>query len=74
LATDQLFRKEFIDPKMPGYRVNTSQIDVTKTLLARLRSVIAENRSVGTAHLAERQNPARVVSRAMPFNNRSEKR
>jgi hypothetical protein len=75
LATDQLFRKEFIDSKMPGYKSDHSEIALTKILLARLRSVIAENRSAKAAHLAEGaiSTPPRVVKRALPFSNRSEK-
>ena len=30
LAADQLFRREFIDPKMPGYKPDNGQIDMTK--------------------------------------------
>ena len=36
LASDQLFRKEFIDPKMPGYRPN-GDINLGKSLVGRLR-------------------------------------
>jgi hypothetical protein len=38
LASDQLFRREFIDPKMPGHRVNSGEISLGKVLVARLRS------------------------------------
>lgn len=38
LASDQLFRREFIDPKMPGYKVNSGEISLGKGLVARLRS------------------------------------
>jgi hypothetical protein len=71
LAADQLFRREFIDPKMPGYKPDNGQIDLSKTLLARLRSVIAENRpvSVGRPNV-----PPKPVKRAIPFSNRAEKR
>ena len=37
LATDQLFRREFIDPKMPGYRSNAVELGVAKSLVSRLR-------------------------------------
>jgi hypothetical protein len=71
LAADQLFRREFIDPKMPGYKPDNGQIDLSKTLLARLRSVIAENRSAS----ADRPSaPPRPAKRAIPFSNRAEKR
>ncbi len=37
LAADQLFRREFIDPKMPGYRCNPAELNLGKKLLERLR-------------------------------------
>lgn len=41
LASDQLFRREFIDPKMPGYRPDPAQLSLGKVLLARLHSLSA---------------------------------
>ena len=32
LVADQLFRKEFIDPKMPGYKSNADEMSLGKTL------------------------------------------
>jgi hypothetical protein len=43
LAADQLFRREFIDPKMPGYRGNSGEISLAKGLVARLRACIKPN-------------------------------
>jgi len=40
LASDQLFRREFIDPKMPGYKGNSAEIGMGKALVARLRSIL----------------------------------
>ena len=40
LASDQLFRREFIDPKMPGYKNNPGEIILGKVLVARLRSLL----------------------------------
>jgi len=39
MASDQLFRKEFIDPKMPGYRPN-GDINLAKSLVNRLRLMV----------------------------------
>lgn len=39
LASDQLFRREFIDPKMPGYRLDTTELNIGKKLVERLRSI-----------------------------------
>jgi len=37
LAADQLFRKEFIDSRLPGFRSNTPELDVGKKLVQRMR-------------------------------------
>ena len=37
LASDQLFRREFIDPKMPGYKRNPAELSLGKALVERLR-------------------------------------
>jgi hypothetical protein len=38
LASDQLFRREFIDPKMPGFKFNPAELSLGKKLVERLRS------------------------------------
>ena len=40
LASDQLFRREFIDPKMPGYKGNSAEIGMGKALVSKLRSIL----------------------------------
>ena len=40
LAADQLFRKEFIDPRMPGYRSNPEEMNLSKALVGRLRRIV----------------------------------
>lgn len=37
LASDQLFRREFIDPRLPGYKSNTADLRLGKQLVERLR-------------------------------------
>jgi hypothetical protein len=37
LAGDQLFRKEFIDPKMPGHKSDSDELNRCKKLVGRLR-------------------------------------
>jgi hypothetical protein len=39
LASDQLFRREFIDPKMPGNKSNPAELSLGKQLVERLRSL-----------------------------------
>lgn len=40
LASDQLFRRQFIDPKMPGVRANAPEIRQGLALVARLRAMV----------------------------------
>jgi hypothetical protein len=37
LASDQLFRREFIDPRLPGHRANPEEVSLGKKLVERLR-------------------------------------
>ncbi|MCU1337031.1 MAG: hypothetical protein JWO19_2612 [Bryobacterales bacterium] len=37
LASDQLFRREFIDPRLPGHRSNPAELNLGKKLVERLR-------------------------------------
>jgi len=39
LAADQLFRREFIDPRMPGYKFNPGELSLGKKLVERLRQI-----------------------------------
>lgn len=39
LASDQLFRREFIDPKMPGHRPRPGEVGQAKALIARLHAL-----------------------------------
>ena len=40
LAADQLFRREFIDPRTPGFKSNSGEIGLGKALVNRLRLVL----------------------------------
>jgi hypothetical protein len=40
LASDQLFRREFIDPRMPGYKTDSGEIRLAKVLVARLQTLL----------------------------------
>lgn len=42
LASDQLFRKEFIDPKMPGYKGDPAELALGKELVGRFRGLIRQ--------------------------------
>ena len=45
LASDQIFRREFIDPKMPGSRTNPEEVHFAKTMIERLRALLASDRA-----------------------------
>jgi hypothetical protein len=49
LASDQLFRREFIDPKMPGYKGNREEVDLGKALVRRMRQIIDDGSHVTSA-------------------------
>lgn len=40
LAEDQLFRREFIDRRLPGYQANIAELNLGKQLVERLRRTI----------------------------------
>ena len=42
LMSDQLFRREFIDPKMPGYKRDPVELAMGKDLVLRLKSMARE--------------------------------
>jgi hypothetical protein len=42
LASDQLFRRQFIDPRMPGYKNNPEEMNLGKALLARLQLMLGD--------------------------------
>ena len=40
LAADQLFRRQFIDPRMPGYKGSPEELDLGKALVGRMKVMI----------------------------------
>ena len=44
MASNQLFRKQFIDPKMPGFVLNHEELGLCKNLVGRLRSAVDSQR------------------------------
>jgi len=38
LASDQMFRREFIDARLPGYKYNAAELNLGKQLVERLRT------------------------------------
>jgi hypothetical protein len=55
LAADQLFRREFIDPKMPGYKPNTGELAMGKALLERLRALSSERQPAAVRGQGQRR-------------------
>jgi len=54
LASDQLFRRQFIDPRMPGYKGSPEEVDLGKALVARMQLIIDEGNRHPTSALAQR--------------------
>jgi hypothetical protein len=62
LASDQLFRRQFIDPKMPGYKGTREDLDLGKAILARMQSLIGEVRNTtGVLALSAPAKERRIV-------------
>jgi len=59
LLSDQLFRREFIDPKMPGYKGDPAELAMGKDLVLRLKS-IAREASGSAVGAAERHAPSHL--------------
>ena len=55
LASDQLFRRQFIDPRMPGYKGSPEEVDLGKTLVGRMRLLIDDGGRHISAALAQSQ-------------------
>jgi len=53
LASDQLFRRQFIDPRMPGYKGSPEEVDRGKALVGRMRLIIDAGASHQTAAMAQ---------------------
>ena len=61
MASNQLFRKQFIDPKMPGFVLNQEELGLCKNLVGRLRSVVDTQR--GKPPVNEPPQRKKVVAR-----------
>lgn len=59
LASDQLFRKEFIDPKMPGHKGDPAELALGKNLVVRLRA-LAREASGSPASLVSKRAPSHL--------------
>ena len=62
LMSDQLFRREFIDPKMPGYKGNPAELALAKDLIARLRSSIKEAAGSPSVPISKRRSSSASTS------------
>jgi len=55
MASNQLFRKQFIDPKMPGFVPNNEELGLCKNLVGRLRSAVDIQRGKVTPEPPQRK-------------------
>jgi hypothetical protein len=46
LASDQLFRREFIDPRLPGYVSNPDELRLAKKIVERLRLMTDRSKGI----------------------------
>ena len=53
LASDQLFRRQFIDPRMPGYRGSPEEVDLGKALVSRMQLIVDQRTRHPTLFLAQ---------------------
>jgi len=60
LLSDQLFRREFIDPKMPGYKGDPAELAMGKEMVLRLKSMARE--ASGSAVIALSRRAASHLS------------
>jgi hypothetical protein len=67
LASDQIFRREFIDPKMPGHRANPGALKLGKQLVERLQGITDEAKGPR----ATRKNSQSVKLSGSAVNNES---
>ncbi len=54
LASDQLFRREFIDPKMPGYKEDPAALALGKSLVVRLRALARDASGLSASPVSRR--------------------
>ena len=60
MASNQLFRKQFIDPKMPGFVPNQEELGLCKNLVGRLRTAMDVQRGkIEPPQLQKRKAEAR---------------
>ena len=55
MASNQLFRKQFIDPKMPGFVLNHEELGLCKNLVGRLRTAMDLQRGKVTTEAPQRK-------------------
>jgi len=46
LASDQLFRREFIDPRLPGHRADPTDLSLGKKLVERMRATAERDKKI----------------------------
>ncbi len=67
LISDQLFRREFIDPKMPGYKGDPAELAMGKELVLRLKSMIQQASELPNQSMSKRHpNHASASANGIP--------
>ncbi len=69
LASDQLFRRQFIDSKMPGYKGSPEELDLGKALVGRMKLIIDDGARQNTSPpVRGTQSKEREVVRRTTFS------
>jgi hypothetical protein len=69
LTADQLFRREFIDPKMPGHKGNAGELAMGKDILGRLRAVAREAAGPTVGGPVSKRAPNQLARNANGISN-----
>ena len=59
MASDQLFRRQFIDPKMPGFMPNHEELDLCKSVVGRLRVAVDGTKAAASAPVVKKRAAGR---------------
>ena len=61
LASDQLFRRQYIDPRIPGYKSNPEEVDRGKALVVRMRLFIDEQTQLASESAQRPASKQRIL-------------
>ena len=64
LASDQIFRREFIDPRLPGYKSDAAELSLGKQIVQRLQLIADRTKNKApTERSGSLKSPRRASTR-----------